>query len=77
MKKKNVCGIGGQAVLEGVMMRGRNSSAIAVREQDGNIAIESERIKAAPAVGSRSIYELFLILFFHFLPYPLGVVFTL
>lgn len=44
MKKKNVCGIGGQAVLEGVMMRGRNSTAIAVRDTDGKIVMESERL---------------------------------
>ena len=45
MKKKNVCGIGGQAVLEGVMMRGKNSYAIAVRNGDGEIVMESERPK--------------------------------
>lgn len=44
MKKKNVSGIGGQAVLEGVMMRGKNSMAIAVRNTDGEIEIESERL---------------------------------
>ena len=45
MKKKNVCGIGGQAVLEGVMMRGKSSYAIAVRNGDGEIVMESERPK--------------------------------
>ena len=45
MKKKNVCGIGGQAVLEGVMMRGKNSYAIAVRNGEGEIVMESERPK--------------------------------
>lgn len=44
MKKKNVCGIGGQAVLEGVMMRGRTSMATAVRDADGKIVIESQRL---------------------------------
>ena len=44
MKKKNVCGIGGQAVLEGVMMRGRTSMATAVRDSDGKIVIESTRL---------------------------------
>lgn len=44
MKKKNVSAIGGQAVLEGVMMRGKTSMATAVRRQDGQIAIESSRL---------------------------------
>mgnify|MGYP004693102241 FL=1 len=44
MKKKNVCGIGGQAVLEGVMMRGKTAMAIAVRDADDKIVIESERL---------------------------------
>ncbi len=44
MKKKNVCNIGGQAVLEGVMMRGKTSMAIAVRDADDKIVIESERL---------------------------------
>lgn len=32
--------VGGQAVIEGVMMRARNSLAIAVRKPDGEIAVE-------------------------------------
>ncbi len=36
--------IGGQAVLEGVMMRGKSSMATAVRDEDGIIRIESQRI---------------------------------
>ena len=43
--KKNCTSIGGQAVLEGVMMRGRTSMATAVRDQDGIIRIESKRLK--------------------------------
>ena len=34
--------MGGQAVLEGVMMRGEREYAIAVRTPDGEIAVESE-----------------------------------
>ncbi len=41
--------IGGQAVLEGVMMRGEKSAAIAVRDEDGIIRLETERIKPASA----------------------------
>ncbi|MCD8306804.1 MAG: peptide chain release factor N(5)-glutamine methyltransferase [Clostridia bacterium] len=37
--------IGGQAVLEGVMMQGRTCMATAVRDQDGNIQVEATRIK--------------------------------
>lgn len=38
--------IGGQAVLEGVMMRGKTSVATAVRDEDGIIRVESKRIKS-------------------------------
>ena len=41
-KKKT--SIGGQAVLEGVMMRGKSSMATAVRDQDGVIRLETERV---------------------------------
>lgn len=45
MKKKNCkTSIGGQAVLEGVMMRGKNAEATAVRDADGIIRIESKRM---------------------------------
>ena len=37
MKK---CTIGGQAVMEGVMMKSPTGIAMAVREPDGNIALE-------------------------------------
>ena len=37
--------IGGQAVLEGVMMKGKTSMATAVRDSDGIIRIESKRLK--------------------------------
>lgn len=44
MKNKKKCSsIGGQAVLEGVMMRSESVSATAVRDPYGNIQIESER----------------------------------
>ena len=42
--RKFVSKIGGQAVLEGVMMRGEKSVATAVRTSDGRIEVESERI---------------------------------
>ena len=36
--------IGGQAVMEGVMMRGKCSMATAVRNSDGDIVVESKRL---------------------------------
>lgn len=39
-KKQHITSIGGQAVLEGVMMRGPSKSAIAVRKSDGDIDLE-------------------------------------
>ena len=48
-KKKKEClnkvSIGGQAVIEGVMMRGKTSMATAVRDQDGIIRLETKRLK--------------------------------
>jgi uncharacterized protein YqhQ len=38
--------IGGQAVLEGVMMRGVSAWAVAVRREDGGIALESHPLQA-------------------------------
>ncbi len=43
-KKVKKTSIGGQAVLEGVMMRGKTGIATAVRDSDGTIRIEAERI---------------------------------
>ncbi len=37
--------IGGQALLEGVMMRGETSMAIAVRDSRGDILVETQRLK--------------------------------
>lgn len=44
-KEKKRSSIGGQAVLEGVMMRGATVMATAVRNPDGNIVVESKRIR--------------------------------
>lgn len=43
-KKQRPVSIGGQAVMEGVMMRGRTAMATAVRDPEGVIQIESERL---------------------------------
>ena len=37
--KQHYCGVGGQAVLDGIMMRNGNDYAIAVRKTDGTIAV--------------------------------------
>ena len=46
-KQKNVkrTMIGGQALMEGVMMRGSTSMAMAVRSPDGSIMLETSRLK--------------------------------
>ena len=44
-KEKRTCTyIGGQAVMEGVMMRGKCAMATAVRDPQGDIQVESERL---------------------------------
>lgn len=45
-EKKKMSGIGGQAVLEGVMMMGKGSMATAVRDPDGEVQIEAKRISS-------------------------------
>jgi len=42
-KKKTELMIGGQAVIEGVMMRSKEYYAVAVREPNGNISLKKER----------------------------------
>ena len=46
-KKAKSCkvSIGGQAVIEGVMMRGKTAMATAVRDEEGTIRLETKRIK--------------------------------
>ncbi len=43
-KKDKKTSIGGQAVIEGVMMRGESSMATAVRDADGIIRVETKRV---------------------------------
>ena len=44
--------IGGQALLEGVMMRGKSSVAMAVRAPDGDLELRTERLKK-PSVARK------------------------
>ena len=45
MKQQN---IGGQAVIEGVMMKGPNSFAISVRKENGKIVTKKEKLNQRP-----------------------------
>ena len=47
--------IGGQALIEGIMMRGPQMTAMAVRDPDGQIVLEKEE---TPAAGKRKIAKL-------------------
>lgn len=64
MSSNNKCpkggkGIGGQAVIEGVMMRGKSVYALAVRKPDKSIGVETTSIKAPSE--RKSFYRLPLI----------------
>lgn len=41
-RKLKYSGIGGQAVLEGIMMKNKEQYAVAVRKPDGGIEVEVE-----------------------------------
>lgn len=47
MSKPKFC-YGGQAVIEGVMMRGQKTMAVAIRKPDGGIMVEETEIKSNP-----------------------------
>ena len=53
--RKKCTSIGGQAVIEGVMMRGVNSIATAVRDEDKNIVIESSYV--TPVSKKNGLYR--------------------
>lgn len=55
-QKQNRTYIGGQAVMEGVMMRGKLAMATAVRDPQGTIQIESERL--APPEKRKKFFRL-------------------
>jgi uncharacterized protein YqhQ len=52
MKCKINSGIGGQAVLEGIMMRNKDKYAIAVRKPDKEIAVKIENVKGGSREGT-------------------------
>ena len=43
--KEHITSIGGQAVMEGVMMRGPHKTAVAVRKSDGEITMKVDENK--------------------------------
>ena len=45
---------GGQALIEGVMMRGRDAIAVALRHPDGRIVYEHERLDSGTVHGHRA-----------------------
>ena len=63
MSEKKMTSIGGQAVLEGVMMRGPHKMAIAVRKPDGEIVMDEKEVKKHPIVGKlplvRGVFSFF------------------
>ncbi len=44
-KKCHITSVGGQALIEGIMMQGPKGVATAVRQQDGNILVEHHEVK--------------------------------
>ena len=46
MIEKKITSIGGQAIIEGVMMKGPEKIAMAVRKPDGEIIIEKKPINS-------------------------------
>lgn len=65
-RKSRYSGIGGQAVLEGVMMKNKEKYAVAVRKPDGEIEVEVETYQGL-AHGSRIKELLFIRGIFNFL----------
>ena len=57
-KKKRRCysGIGGQAVMEGIMMKNGDKYAVAVRKPDGEIAVDLENYQGV--LAGRKIKEI-------------------
>ena len=44
-KRNRYSGIGGQAVMEGIMMRNKDRYAVAVRQSDGSIVVDTQKFK--------------------------------
>lgn len=44
--------VGGQAVLEGIMMKGEDRTAVVIRKPDGKLHIKTELLKKAGKIKS-------------------------
>ena len=53
---KHYCGIGGQAVLEGVMMKNKDAYAVAVRKPNGKIEVKTDEYKSS--TGDNRFFKL-------------------
>lgn len=53
---RRYCGVGGQAVLEGVMMKNKDQYAVAVRKPDGKIEIKTDEYKSS--TGNNQFFKL-------------------
>ena len=58
-RKQHYSGIGGQAVIEGIMMKNKEEYSLAVRKPDGSIAVEKKTYKGILS-GSRILKVPFL-----------------
>lgn len=56
MKEKLVTSIGGQALIEGIMMRGPKKTSVAVRAEDGSIYVEDLEVKSL--LGKYKLFKL-------------------
>ncbi|MGN0326081.1 MAG: DUF1385 domain-containing protein [Lachnospiraceae bacterium] len=50
-RKSVYSGIGGQAVLEGIMMKNKNTYSVAVRLPDGKIVVDKQDVSNSPGSG--------------------------
>lgn len=55
-RKMHYSGIGGQAVLEGIMMKNKDKYSVAVRTPDGDIDVAVEEYE--PFVGTKVLYKI-------------------
>ncbi|MDO4719210.1 MAG: DUF1385 domain-containing protein [Peptostreptococcaceae bacterium] len=55
MEKKTCPNVGGQALIEGVMMKSENRKSIAIRKRDGSIHLTSEKVDPAKRSGLRKL----------------------
>ena len=68
MSEKKITSIGGQAIIEGVMMRGPHKIAMAVRKPDGEIIVEEKENKKRNVIPKIPIVRgLFAFFFFFFI----------